>query len=985
MAEWIISSSILIAVVAALRFILRGKISLRLQYTLWALVLIRLLIPVSFGASSVSVMNAVPDALPKTLLSTGVPVGAYTPLEGVMPELSSPATPESVGVGANVQAGVSDVSVHVIDWRSVALAVWLIGLVVLGLFLLITNLRFSLWLKGDRRMTGISGYPLPVYVSSMMETPCIYGLFHPVIYVTQEAQEDEKTLRHVLEHEATHYRHGDHIWAILRGVCLVLHWYNPLVWLAASLSMRDAELACDEGTIKRIGEESRGDYGRSLIGLTCKKRTARTFLITATTMTGSKKGIQERIMLIAKKPKTALYTLVAVVLVVAVAVGGTFTGAKGADTSSPGTEADPSVSTASASQSTPDGNTYTIPMDDISFYGPHGIQPEPAVDESDIAEILAETESGGIKMLFYRAYSGDIWGAWVQEDGSVHRFIHAYNAQEEWGYETGFSVELFQNLFGRDGFVMGHSVGSTYHPYDYYFFNKGGRVELLASCNNNHTVLDLDGDGNAELLYFSYVSTGLRPIFYLQCENGLYEVDVTALLYDTFLGWSNIQSDGSVSQDKNGPYLPLTFCMGEDKTEYSCRVRYTGNSLVVENIPESASPANGEVWLVQREDYDVGLRNQGDQTEILLRQDGAVTVLGSVLSVSDTWYSLRSFDAIPELSGFVLENLSGAGRISWYYAVQGNFAVCFAQSFGGGLTDVAEDLNGDGQAELICNITYNADGVTDALIYRMKDGLPQVASVKDAMLNIPGDKHLARPASAAYDVNTGSVTLEYQIAGVDDSRVETAPLDYDSLQFKAFTAIETALEGIDYSGYDELIAQARDVLVNFDGNYPNPKEASFSSVFYPQEDYETLGYLIKDIDGNGVDELIFGANTDGWDNGGWDGIIYNIYTIVNGEVFRVLDGWERNRYYLCENGCIANESSSSAFESSYSYYTYSGTELNLVESVLYYSWQDEEHPWFYSTEDDPDIKNAEPISQDQTTEIMNKYIHKHPQYTSFVK
>lgn len=193
--------------------------------------------------------------------------------------------------------------------------------------------------------------------------------------------------------------------------------------------------------------------------------------------------------------------------------------------------------------------------------------------------------------------------------------------------------------------------------------------------------------------------------------------------------------------------------------------------------------------------------------------------------------------------------------------------------------------------------------------------------------------------------------------------------------------IETPLEATDYSGYDELIAEARDVLENFDGSYP--EKEPFSSVFYQHWDYETLGYLIKDIDGNGVDELIFGANTDGWDNGSWDGVIYDIYTIVNGQVFHVLDGWERNRYYLCENGCIANEGSSSAFESSYNYYTYSGTELTLVESVLYYSLQDEEKPWFYTTEDEPDIKNAEPISQGKAAGIMNKYVHVHPQYIPF--
>ena len=99
---------------------------------------------------------------------------------------------------------------------------------------------------------------------------------------------------------------------------------------------------------------------------------------------------------------------------------------------------------------------------------------------------------------------------------------------------------------------------------------------------------------------------------------------------------------------------------------------------------------------------------------------------------------------------------------------------------------------------------------------------------------------------------------------------------------------ETLLAGTDYSGYEELIAQAIDVLNNFDGNYP--KEEPFSSVIYQNWDYETLGYLIKDMDGNGIDELIFGANTDGWDEGSWDGIIYDVYTIENGEVIHVLDG-----------------------------------------------------------------------------------------------
>ena len=60
MIEWIVSSSVLIAVVILLRTLLKGKISLRLQYALWGLVLLRLLIPVSFGSTALSVTNAVP-------------------------------------------------------------------------------------------------------------------------------------------------------------------------------------------------------------------------------------------------------------------------------------------------------------------------------------------------------------------------------------------------------------------------------------------------------------------------------------------------------------------------------------------------------------------------------------------------------------------------------------------------------------------------------------------------------------------------------------------------------------------------------------------------------------------------------------------------------------------------------------------------------------------------------------------------------------
>ena len=74
MIEWILSSSVLILVVIALRFALRQKLSLRLQYALWLLVLVRLLVPVSFGSSPYSVASAVELAGSAAALFAALPL-----------------------------------------------------------------------------------------------------------------------------------------------------------------------------------------------------------------------------------------------------------------------------------------------------------------------------------------------------------------------------------------------------------------------------------------------------------------------------------------------------------------------------------------------------------------------------------------------------------------------------------------------------------------------------------------------------------------------------------------------------------------------------------------------------------------------------------------------------------------------------------------------------------------------------------------------
>ena len=341
MAEWIFSCVVLILAVCAVRMIVKGKIGLRVQYALWALVLLRLLMPVSFFQSDISVANLTHQAqvvedteefsfpvpqLEEIQRPVQSPVTDEQDTPVQRPAVTRPSAQENTAKREPPKASASKREAKTeISLAEAAIYVWIGGMVVAGCFLVFTNIRFYLRLRRSRKELAIPFAPVRVFVSNAVVSPCLFGLVRPAIYLPTAVAEDYAALQHVYAHELTHYYHLDFIWSALRSVCLVIHWYNPLVWLAAKLSRQDMELACDEGALKRIGEEERADYGRTLIHLTCKERFGN-MMIAATTMTGGKKEIKERITLLMKKPKTALITAVALLLIAAVLVGCTFSG-----------------------------------------------------------------------------------------------------------------------------------------------------------------------------------------------------------------------------------------------------------------------------------------------------------------------------------------------------------------------------------------------------------------------------------------------------------------------------------------------------------------------------------------------------------------------------------------------------------------------------------------------------------------------------------
>ena len=313
--ETIITSSVLILVITVLRFILKGKISLRLQYALWVLVVIRLLMPFPFFSSSVSVMNIVNDV---SYTAISAPANNYVPPN------YTPITIEQDKINTSFVQPIVTTFNAVDMFRTI----WYVGIGTLAFCLIFSNMLFFRRIKDAAERIELPNCPLPVYKVKGLASPCLFGLFSPSIYLTPESFDNEERMTHILTHELTHKKHLDHIWVYVRGLCLCIYWFNPLVWIAAILSKRDSELACDESSLILLGEENRVAYGRTLISMIPIKNNPANLFHFATTMTGGNHNIKERILLIAEKPRMLLITLISVLIITATTIGCTFTGSK---------------------------------------------------------------------------------------------------------------------------------------------------------------------------------------------------------------------------------------------------------------------------------------------------------------------------------------------------------------------------------------------------------------------------------------------------------------------------------------------------------------------------------------------------------------------------------------------------------------------------------------------------------------------------------
>ena len=337
MKEILLTSSALILALLALRRLFRRTVSRRMQYALWLLVLVRLLVPVNVGTLAHNVLSAAAPVQTVVEERLDTPVlyvqdGTERRPAQLLPGKESQGDPQSPPSDAAQSAPADEYSIVTPTYRTVTLSealtyVWYAGMVGVGAWFLFTNLRFARALRKARTPYRVEGCRYPVYLVSALPSPCLFGVLHPAVYLNEKALQSPDALRFVLAHEQTHARHLDPLWSLLRGVCLTVYWFDPLVWLAAVLSREDCELACDEGTLRALGADERTAYGKTLLALVPVCDKPQNPLLGATTMTSGKRSLKERITRIAENRQAKAAAVFAVVALAALVCAVSFTGA----------------------------------------------------------------------------------------------------------------------------------------------------------------------------------------------------------------------------------------------------------------------------------------------------------------------------------------------------------------------------------------------------------------------------------------------------------------------------------------------------------------------------------------------------------------------------------------------------------------------------------------------------------------------------------
>lgn len=284
---------------------------------MWAIVGIRLIVPVSFE----SVFSLLPttEPIPQDILeqsegaehvskeqggmsfvSDGDGPVFYVSQEEIEGEVSFFETSREpsviLGTESNPQTEkpTEDITTRLLSLASV---VWILGMIGMAIYAIYSYLRIYVRVRSSVLVDKNA------YISDEIDTPFILGVFRPRIYMPSALRDEEQ--KHVLAHERAHLTRLDHIWKPLGYAVLTVYWFNPLIWLAYYLLCKDIEFACDERVIKKLDASEKVAYTTTLLQCSVPRK-----LITACPLAFGELKTKERIKTVLHYKKPAIWIMI---------------------------------------------------------------------------------------------------------------------------------------------------------------------------------------------------------------------------------------------------------------------------------------------------------------------------------------------------------------------------------------------------------------------------------------------------------------------------------------------------------------------------------------------------------------------------------------------------------------------------------------------------------------------------------------------------
>ena len=583
MLREVLTVSALILAVLLVRAIFKNRVPKRMVYALWLVVLVKLCLPGTLV--SLPILPAEETAAPVQrveLPAQTAPV-VLQPAQAVVQPQVSAQQPVSPAQEAAEPAAKPLTAMQIFQ------IIWAGGSALLGLWLLGTWLVFAIRLHKSRRFLSKRG-GTRIYVSSAVKSPCLAGLV-PAVYLTEDVLQTDST-ELILRHELTHLRHLDFLWSLCRTAAVILYWWNPFIWLAAILSKRDAELACDEAVAAGLSDAQRLAYARTILAQTPRKAAA---------LSLAGPPVRERILFLTKKHRTSVLCVILALLLIISAAGCSLTELtrqKSGEITLPKKTQTAQVET--TTNITPQADAWreaNLPTE-YDLLG--------CCDFVDWFILLTGSKApGSSENTGYTAFQAFV----VQKDGEDYT-LAAWNGTSEWDSSVGFMVHT---LVTNDRTVIyGFTTDTVFGVWDQENRHDVSFDEITVTFQDSSIPLTRSIDPGKPFLTFS---EGTRSIADISFSDG-----------ERTANWSDVSGDGL-----NEPSEPL-----------DCAPLLSKKSSCTTSLP---IPASSMFGLTGREavlfDAAVAQRYPRDDNDIVLpslRVYGSFEENGKTVVICDLHY-----------------------------------------------------------------------------------------------------------------------------------------------------------------------------------------------------------------------------------------------------------------------------------------------------------------------------------------------------------